>query len=157
VADEAVKTETDPTVVEFPITLGKKTFTLTFPVPSVWAFEDATGLDITSGELKVKDIMGDKPKLQMQRTITLLWAGLLAKHPEVASNATPADRQKTMDAVGRFVYFKNLGEITAKVFEAFMATIPAETDVTDGIMEPVPGDSTPTPEDEANPQPPQPN
>jgi hypothetical protein len=109
--------KTSPTKTAFPITIAGKQFTLEYPIPAYWAFEDATGIDLLKPDERPKEeIMAEylaKPVRQrMQDSLWLLWAGLITHHPNI-----------TIEEVRSMVFLKDMGRIEAAVGEAQRASM----------------------------------
>jgi hypothetical protein len=112
--------ETSPVVTDFPITLAGKEYILSYPIPSIWAFEDVSGSDIMSGGISRDEILSMSVRKRMDWVISLLWAGLIAHQPEM-----------TRAAVASLVYFKDIAKIESRVVEAFQASLPSVAEAAD--------------------------
>lgn len=131
---------TDPTKTDFPIKLGDKEFTVCYPVPSIWAFEDASGISLLTGVLTAQELLGENLRQSMERTACLLWAGMLVHHPDVASNDDEATRKRTLLRVGRLLFPRDLDRVRDEVLVAFFAALPrikiAEAQAGEGPLAP---------------------
>jgi hypothetical protein len=119
-----VELKESPFPPEVKITLDKERV-LKFPVPSIWAFEDLTGIDITGAGIRdEEEFYGgtkDQPatlRQRLNRVIDLIWAGLLDDDPEIKR-----------EFVAKFVYLRDiqrLDELCAKAFFAALVSPKAE-------------------------------
>lgn len=118
-----------PLHTEFPIELGGKTYTLSYPLPALWKFEDVSDVDLfleaevisegTPEEIAQESarrfsekLFGKNRRETMERVVQLLWAGLITFHPEM-----------TMAEVGKFVFVRNLLSLRVKIAEALSASM----------------------------------
>lgn len=113
---------------EFPIAIGGKDFTICFPMPAVWAFEDISGVKMAElnnvgepgvelskedrAKLVDENLFGKTPRERMERTLMLLWAGIKTKHPGV-----------TYEQLTEMVYIPDLQVIAETVMQAFSASM----------------------------------
>jgi hypothetical protein len=103
------------------ITIGKKSRVLSYPLPSLWAFEDKTGLDLTAG-VKVTDF-GSGSKFTKNIT-ALVWAGLLDSEPEI-----------TLESVGKMVHPRNFLYIQKAALEHLIESMKEPGDSPDPLAE----------------------
>ena len=92
---------------------------LKYPLPSIWVFEDLTGLDVLSGGLTTaEEFYGgtvERPatiRQRMNRVVDMLWAGLLADDPAI-----------TREFVLKYVYPRDLPALDDKCAKAFLAAL----------------------------------
>lgn len=113
--------DVNPFPQEFAINIGGKERRLKYPLPSIFALEDATGVDIINGDQESAKKVSSKNRREMLNyAISMLWAGLIADEPALSR-----------DEVARWVHFRNLEEVqvkTAAAFIAWMPEAPAEGD-----------------------------
>ena len=113
----------DPTKVETTITLAGVEYTLVYPIPSLFAFEDATGLELFNGEVKGEDLLGRNFRERCEKVTWMLWAGMLVKHPDMAKNTSPEVRAATHAKVANLLYLGNVNYVVKIVEVAFMASV----------------------------------
>ena len=111
----------DPSVTpRVPITLDRER-NLSYPLPSLFAFEDATGVCVYAG-VTTTELLGiaegdtltkEQARKCLQRVIDLCWAGLIAEDPAL-----------TKEQVGRWIYMGNMFAVRDKCIEAMFATLP---------------------------------
>jgi hypothetical protein len=122
---------------EFPIVIGGKDFTICFPMPAVWAFEDISGVKMAElnnvgepgvelskedrAKLVDENLFGKTPRERMERTLMLLWAGIKTKHPGV-----------TYEQLTEMVYIPDLQVIAETVMQAFSASMAQPGVATEG-------------------------
>lgn len=112
---------TSPLITDFPIEINGKQFMLAYPIAALWAYEDATGVDLfkndpRSPEEIVAEAMQRPPRKRMEETVALLWAGLRTHQPEL----------KLAD-VQAMVFLKDLPAIEKIVVDAYKASLPQDT------------------------------
>jgi hypothetical protein len=103
------------------VKLGGKTRVLSFPLPSLWAFEDKTGIDLTAG-VKVTDF-GSGSKFTKNIT-ALVWAGLLDSEPEI-----------TLESVAKMVHPRNFLYIQKAALEHLIESMKEPGDSPDPLAE----------------------
>lgn len=86
---------------------------LTFDFNAVAEVEELTGLSLLDGQV------WRKPSAKVLRA--MLWAAALAHHPEYAE-----DKDMGLDVIGSYLDASNAVEITSKLFEAFVLSLPEE-------------------------------
>lgn len=122
-----------PLQTEFPISFGGKDFTLSYPIPSVWAYEELAGVDLTSGtdkrtpEERLAEHSAKTFKDRMKDVGDLLWAGLIANQPEV--------KREDVEALVMALNFRQFGELNKRVAEAFAASLPQATEEASPLAE----------------------
>ena len=101
-----------PFTPEIKVQLNGKEFTLSFPIPAIWAAEDATGIGIMNGEIFLK-----LPKMNARERSEMIvkigWAGLITNHPEL-----------TLEQLGKMLYPATIIGFEAKMAEALSASMP---------------------------------
>ena len=110
--------ETSPLETEFPITLRGQTFTLFYPIEALWAYEDETGASLIGDDTGTKEefeaqLQSLTRRQRIERTIALLWAGLITNHPEL-----------TLKAVSKMVLPKDMPYVEENVAKAYKACWP---------------------------------
>lgn len=111
-----------PLQTDFPVTIGKQEFTLAFPIPAIWAYEDLTGVDITSGKdkrtkeerLAAEADKGSKERLKDAGD--LLWAGLITHQPDIT--------REDVEPMIMGLNFRQFAELNAIVIKAFSESLP---------------------------------
>ena len=120
--------DTSPLKTDFPITIGGKQYTLSYPIEALWAYEDESGeklFDETRTKEEIQEAYEKLPvRARMKRTTALLWAGLITHHSDI-----------TIKEVGRMVHLREFSAIQKAVQEAFAATLPSAEDVADPLAE----------------------
>jgi len=94
------------------ITLGGQPWQLSYPLPALWAFEDATGVDLTAGFDEEK-VFGKGFRQRTERLAILCWAGLVTFHPELKR-----------EQVANWIFIGNLKYVEDKAAEALFSTLP---------------------------------
>lgn len=111
------KSKGSPTEVDFPITIRGHEFTLAYPLLALEAYEDETGETLMGDSRSKAEIVAAFEQLpvrqRMDRSLDLLWAGLITHHPEI-----------TRDDVRRMVFLRDLPAIEPVVSRAFKASLP---------------------------------
>src|ERR1035441_7321723 len=116
------KSQTSPTEVDFPITIGGKAYILSFPMLAYWKLAEETGIDLMrsdprratkAGREEITTEYMAKPMVQrMKDTIDLLWAGLLTHQPQL-----------TRTQVHAMVFPRDFAAIEAQVIKGHMASL----------------------------------
>lgn len=128
-----VEVKDSPFPPEFFIEIGGKRRRLSYPLPSIFAFEDVSGLDIINRDPKSDNVSKiNSVRKRLARAIDLLWAGLIAE-----------DETLTRKQVANWVTFKNLDEVDAKTGEAFAAYLPEVKSEPDAPADPQKGTADP--------------
>lgn len=117
--------KSSPIKTDFPITLGGKEFTLTYPIEALWAYEDATG-ETLLGETRTKEeILAEfeakTARQRMERVIQLLWSGLITHHPDL-----------TVKQVRSLIFLRDLPSIEPQVVAALQASMPQAVETESG-------------------------
>lgn len=95
------------------ISLGGKDYSLSYPIPALWAFEDITGLDLLGGKVTLDQIEGKGGRERTRNIAALCYAGIKTKHPEV-----------TFEEVSGLIFLDNLEYVTTTTAAAFFASLP---------------------------------
>ena len=113
-----MQNETSPLDTERKITLRGKEFTLFYPLEALWKYEDETGVSLIGDDSGTKEQLEAELKTltrrqRIERTVALLWAGLITYHPDL-----------TLQAVSKMVLPKDMPYVEATVAEAYKASWP---------------------------------